>query len=174
MDKRSIRARMRAVRGGLTGQPIAVPPQLHARFLPGSVVAAYVPIAGEIDPAPLIDAAIQAGCRIALPHVVDRPRPIRFLAADGPLVAGPFGLTQPPVDAEPLDPALILAPLVAFDRQGNRLGWGAGHYDRAFAAHPHAWRVGVAWSVQEVEALPADPWDVPLHAVVTEQEWIEP
>lgn len=173
-DKRATRARMRAVRGGLAGRPIPVPPRLRARLVPGSVVAAYHPIAGEIDPAPLVDAARAAGCRIALPHVIDRPTPIRFLSADGPLVQGPFGLTQPPADAEPLAPALILAPLVAFDRRGNRLGWGAGHYDRAFAEHPDAWRVGVAWSVQEVEALTPDPWDVPLHAIVTESEWIEP
>ena len=100
MDKRAVRARMRGIRGGLSGQPIAVPPQLHARF----ISASYIPIAGEIDPAPLVDAACAAGCRIALPHVVDKPTPIRFLSSDGPLVAGPFGLTQPPEDAEPLDP----------------------------------------------------------------------
>lgn len=165
---------MRRVRGGFAGRPIAVPSQLHVRFAPGTVVASYLPIASEIDPTPLVEAARAAGCRIALPHVIDKPTPIRFLSADGPLVPGPFGLTQPPADAEPLDPALILTPLVAFDRAGNRLGWGAGHYDRAFARYPNAWRVGIAWSVQEVEALIPDAWDVPLHAIVTELEWIEP
>ena len=60
------------------------------------------------------------------------------------------------------------------DRRGNRLGQGAGQYDRAFAAHPAAWRIGVAWSVQQVDALAPDPWDVPLHAIVTESEWIVP
>ena len=68
----------------------------------------------------------------------------------------------------------MLTPLVAFDRRGNRLGQGAGHYDRAFATLPSAWRVGVAWSVQECEELKADTWDIPLHAVVTEKEWIVP
>ena len=165
---------MRGIRGGLSGQRITVPPALNARFVPGMVIASYMPIAGEINPAPLVKAARAGGCRIALPHVVDRPTPIRFLAADGRLVAGPFGLTQPAADAEPLTPDIILTPLVAFDRAGNRLGWGAGHYDRAFAEHPDAWRVGVAWSVQEVDALVPDPWDVPLHAILTEKEWIEP
>jgi 5-formyltetrahydrofolate cyclo-ligase len=165
---------MRGIRGAIPGQRIAVPPALHARFLPGAVVASYMPIAGEIDPAPLVEAALAAGCRLALPYVVDRPTPIRFLSAEGPLVPGPFGLTQPHAEAQPLAPDVILAPLVAFDRGGNRLGWGAGHYDRAFAEHPHAWRVGVAWSVQEVDALTPDPWDVPLHAIATEKEWIEP
>lgn len=174
MDKRALRARMLGIRGSIAAHPIAVPPALLARFVPGAVVASYLPIAGEIDPAPLIEAALAAGCRLALPYVVDRPTPIRFLAGDGPLTAGPFGLTQPAADAEPLEPGVILTPLVAFDRSGNRLGWGAGHYDRAFAEHPHAWRIGVAWSVQEIDALTPDPWDVPLHAIVTEKEWIEP
>ena len=173
-DKRALRARMRGLRLGFTGTTVSAPPALQARFVPGAIVASYMPIAGEIDPALLVAVARGAGCRIALPHVVDRPTPIRFLAADGPLVEGPFGLTQPAADAEPLVPSVILAPLVAFDRAGNRLGWGAGHYDRAFAEHPNAWRVGVAWSVQEVTALTPDPWDVPLHAILTEKEWIEP
>lgn len=165
---------MRSIRAGIAAQPIAVPPALEVRFVPGAVIASYLPTAGEIDPAPLVEAAVAAGCRIALPYVVDRPTPIRFLAGDGPLTIGPFGLTQPAADSEPLEPSVILTPLVAFDRSGNRLGQGAGHYDRAFAEHPQAWRVGVAWSAQEVDTLPADPWDVPLHAVVTEKEWIVP
>ena len=75
-------------------------------------------------------------------------------------------------DLAELTPDIVLTPLVGFDRRGTRLGQGAGHYDRAFAAHPAAWRVGIAWSVQEVDALPADAWDVPLHAIATEREWI--
>ena len=66
---------------------------------------------------------------------------------------------------------MILTPLLAFDAALNRLGQGAGHYDRAFAANAGAWRIGVAWSVQRVETLPADPWDVPLHNIITEQGW---
>ena len=106
--------------------------------------------------------------------MIDRATPLRFLAwaRNAVLEAGPFGLRQPAATATEREPAIILTPLLAFDRRGNRLGQGAGHYDRAFAAHPDAWRVGVARSVQEVEALVADGWDVPLHAVATEREWI--
>src|SRR5205823_3155888 len=103
-------------------------------------------------PAFFVEAALASGCRIALPHVVDRATPLRFLswAGDAALVAGPFGLRQPAADLPELAPAIILTPLVGFDRRGNRLGQGAAHYDRAFAAYPDAWRVGLAWSVQEV------------------------
>lgn len=175
-DKRALRARMRAVRDGFTGGSMHVPDAFVTKLAPGLVVACYIAVAGEADPASLLTACHDRGCRMALPHVIDRATPLRFLAWDQhvPLAAGPYGLTQPPADASEISPDIILTPLVAFDRRGNRLGQGAGHYDRGFAAYPDAWRVGVAWSVQEVEHLVADPWDIPLHAIVTEQEWIVP
>lgn len=150
------------------------PPPFVARLAEDLVVAAYIPVGGEADPALFIRAAREAGCHLALPHVTSRAAPLRFLAwpGDAALVAGPFGLHQPAPDMAELAPDIILTPLVGFDRAGNRLGQGAGHYDRAFAAHPDAWRVGIAWSVQGVDALPADPWDVPLNAIATEREWI--
>lgn len=93
---------------------------------------------------------------------------------DQAFVPGPFGIQQPSAGSPVLTPDIILTPLVAFDRAGRRLGQGAAYYDRAFAALPEAWRVGVAWSVQETECVPVDPWDVPLHAIATEKEWITP
>lgn len=176
-DKPALRARLRALRGAFVATtPIAVPAAFAGRLHAGAIVAGYRPIGGEADPAPLVRAARDAGCRIALPHVTTRAAPIRFLAWDGvgPLVDGPFGLRQPADDAVEVRPDVILTPLLGFDAAGNRLGQGAGHYDRAFAAHPHAWRVGVAWLVQQVDSLPVDPWDMPLHAIATESHWIVP
>jgi 5-formyltetrahydrofolate cyclo-ligase len=173
-DKRSLRRRLRAARAVATPCTLTVPAAFGERLAPGIVVAAYVPIGGEVDPAPLVAAARAAGGVIALPHVVDHATPIRFLAADGTLRDGPFGLRQPGTDAVVLTPDIILTPLVGFDRHGNRLGQGAGHYDRAFAEYPAAWRIGLALALQEVPVLPADPWDVPLHAILTEREWIVP
>lgn len=174
MDKPALRARLRAARDAFTLQhprhAIAPGPELAA-LLTGTV-AAYAPMTGEADPAPIAAAARAAGCRLALPFVVDRATPLRFLAWDGALVPGPFGLSNPPPDAPEVAPDVILTPLVGFDRAMNRLGQGAGHYDRAFAAFPAARRIGIAWSVQEVDALTADAWDVPLHAVQTEREWV--
>jgi 5-formyltetrahydrofolate cyclo-ligase len=173
--KPALRARLRAARDGFTwASPLPVPEAYLTRLAPGLVVAAYHPVGSEADPAPLVAAARAAGCVVALPHVVDRATPLRFLEHDAatPLDTGPFGLSQPAMETREVAPAIVLTPLVGFDRRGNRLGQGAGHYDRAFAAHPDAWRIGVAWSVQEVAGLEADPWDVPLHAVITEKEWI--
>ncbi|WP_174285767.1 5-formyltetrahydrofolate cyclo-ligase [Sphingomonas bacterium] len=173
-DKRTLRVQLRARRAMAIETTIPVPSAFRARLSPGLTVASYIPIRGEADPSPLARAAVEAGCAILLPHVVDRATPLRFLAWDteAALAAGPFGLHQPAADATEHVPDIVLTPLVGFDRLGNRLGQGAGHYDRAFARHPGAWRVGVALSVQEVDALAVDPWDMPLHAVATEKEWI--
>ena len=139
-------------------------------------MASYAAIGSEASPSAFEATARVAGCRLALPFVVDRATPLRFLAwAEGrPLVPGPYGLRNPPSDAAEVVPDLIITPLVGFDRTLNRLGQGAGHYDRAFATHPAARRVGLAWSMQEMDALPADAWDMPLQAVATEREWIAP
>ena len=83
-----------------------------------------------------------------------------------------MGLRQPAVTSAECAPDLIVTPLLGFDRRGGRIGYGAGHYDRAFQRFPGARRIGFAWSVQQVDAVPLDPWDVPLHAVVTEREFI--
>jgi 5-formyltetrahydrofolate cyclo-ligase len=179
LDKPALRARIRAERAlFVASHPPAIEPpaQFLARLTHGLTIASYVPMPGEADPSPLARAAVERGCAIALPHVTRRSEPMRFLAWDSEadLISGPYGLQQPHHESPVLAPDIILTPLVAFDSRLNRLGQGAGYYDRAFAQFPDAWRIGVAWSMQQVESLPADPWDVPLHAVVTEKDWITP
>ena len=178
-DKAALRARIRAERDLFVANgapPIDPPAQFLARLAHGLTIASYVPMRSEADPSPLARAAVERGCEIALPHVTRSTEAMRFLAWDSAedLISGPYGLQQPHHEAPSLAPDIILTPLVAFDSRLNRLGQGAGYYDRAFTRFPDAWRVGVAWSMQQVESLPADPWDVPLHAAVTERGWIIP
>jgi 5-formyltetrahydrofolate cyclo-ligase len=177
MDKAAIRARIRATRDLFfsEGPPAIVPPaEFLARLEHGLTIASYVPMGSEADPLLLARAAVERGCAIALPHVTVRTEPMRFLAWDSEaaLIPGPYGLSQPHHEALALAPDIVLTPLLAFDSALNRLGQGAGYYDRAFAQFPDAWRVGVAWSVQQVESLKTEPWDIPLHAVLTEKDWI--
>lgn len=177
IDKAALRARIRAIRDAFVATdppPIQVPETFRQRLSHGLTVTSYVPMGSEADPAPLARAATDAGCVLALPHVTVRSEPMRFLAweTEAALEAGPFGLSQPARDAIELRPDIILTPLLAFDAKLDRLGQGAGYYDRAFDRFPDAWRVGVAWSIQLVEDLPVEPWDMPLHAIVTEQGWM--
>jgi 5-formyltetrahydrofolate cyclo-ligase len=150
------------------------PTPLKQLFGPGKSIAGYIPIGSEANPTALLIEARNAGCEIALPHVVSRAAPMRFLkwSIGEALEDGPFGLKQPPADAQAVEPDVILVPLVAFDRRMYRLGQGAGHYDRALSVLPDSLPIGVAWSVQLADHLPADPWDVPLHAILTERAWI--
>lgn len=134
-----------------------------------AVLASYHAVGSEADPSLLSRSAETAGLTICFPYIVNHHEPLRFLIDDGRAPqTGPFGLRQPPADAPPALPDIVLVPLLGFDRALQRIGQGAGHYDRALAALPRALRVGVALSAQEVPAIPVDPWDQPLDAIVTE------
>ncbi|MBU6373725.1 MAG: 5-formyltetrahydrofolate cyclo-ligase [Alphaproteobacteria bacterium] len=140
------------------------------------VVAAYWPLGGEFDPLPLIDRLRASGGEIALPRIADRSGQPRFLLwpPRGDLSPDAFGVPAPPADAPEARPRLILTPLLAFDRAGGRLGQGGGHYDRILARlRPQGVvAMGLAYAVQEIEAVPRGPQDMRLDWVLTEREAI--
>jgi 5-formyltetrahydrofolate cyclo-ligase len=184
MNKPDLRKALRARRAALAADPawradllvytLFVADHVTRRLGEARIVSGYVSDGEEVDSTPILFAAIDRGLTVALPHVAARDAPMRFLIWEpgDVLLPGAFGLLQPRSDAPEVSPDLILAPLVGFDRHLARLGQGAGFYDRIFARLPDARRIGLAWSVQEVDAVPVDPWDVPLHAVATERQWI--
>ena len=140
------------------------------------VVASYLPVGSEADPHDVMTSAHNHGKPLVLPCLTAREAPLvfRLWSPGDPTETAPGGFQQPLSSQVILEPDLILLPMLGFDRQGNRIGQGAGHYDRALALRPSALRIGIAWSIQEVSAIPADPWDVPLDAIMTEAEWIVP
>jgi 5-formyltetrahydrofolate cyclo-ligase len=150
------------------------PSMLKSLFIPGKTVAAYMAIGSEADPAALLRSAHVSGCRTALPHVTGKVMPMQFLEwkPEDPLEMGAFDLLQPQQTNARVEPDIILVPLIAFDRRLTRLGQGGGHYDRALSLLGQAITVGIAWSIQEIDFLPADPWDIPLNHILTEKEWI--
>ncbi len=140
-----------------------------ARSFGAGRIAAFVPLPGEPDLRPLFPALAAGGARILLPVVGAAGtglvfRPWREAAT---MVAGPLG-TRHPADGPEEQPDLVLVPLIAFDRTGNRLGRGGGHYDRTLAALPARRAIGVAWACREVDAVPVGPLDVRLDAIATE------
>ncbi|WP_416464247.1 5-formyltetrahydrofolate cyclo-ligase [Sphingomonas sp. VDB2] len=153
----------------------AIPSPLARRIADAQVVALYMAVDDEA-PAQRMAAQLQAqGKTVALPRVLDRLGSMDFLVwqPEDQLVPGPFRTSNPEPGDGPVTPDVIVAPLVGFDRAMNRLGQGGGYYDRAFARFPDALRVGIAWSAQEIDTLPADPWDLPLDIIMTEVELIE-
>lgn len=140
---------------------------------PGAILSGFMPIRSEADIRPLMEALRTKGGRLALPVVLDRETIVfRAFKADMPLVKTGFGTTGPGEDAEVLDPDILLVPLSVFDGNGQRIGYGAGHYDRAIARLHGKGRspvlIGVAFDCQEAPSVPAEPHDVPLDAVLTE------
>ena len=141
---------------------------------PGMVVSGYSPIRSEIDPAPLMRKLVEQGARLALPAVLSRGKSLAFRAwsPDDRLMMGPLGILEPSPAAEELIPDIMLVPLAAFDREGHRIGYGAGHYDYTLA---HLRKVkaitaiGLAFAAQEIEAVPALSHDVALDYVLTEK-----
>jgi len=147
--------------------------QMLAHIPAGASVSLYLAMRDEIDPEPLAAALHARGHQLALPALIDRTT-MCFLAwqPGDALDEGPMDLRQPPLSAPECAPDLIVTPLTGFDRMGGRIGYGAGHYDRAFQQYPGAHRIGLAWAIQEVAEVPHDPWDVRLHAIATEREFI--
>lgn len=138
-----------------------------------AAVSIFLPIRDEPDTLPLIAALAGSGLRTALPATPPRGEPLRFRAwgLGDATVPGRFGTVEPAPDAPELDPDVLFVPLAAFDRRGYRLGYGAGYYDgalRRLRRLKPIVAVGVAFAVQEVDAVPTEPHDERLDAVVTE------
>ena len=129
-----------------------------------TTVAAYFPMKEEISTLPALDRARAMGKTAALPAFTDRDSRMTFRAGF-PVDPGPWGILQPHGDAPTVSPDLVLIPLLAIDEQGNRIGMGKGHYDRALPGLREAGArlIGIGWDFQIVsEVLEPDPWDVPL------------
>lgn len=147
------------------GQTIAIEP--------GAVVSGFFPIRSEADIRPLMARLKARGARLCLPVVLDKETIVfRELVTGAELVDTGFGTRGPGPEAEVLDPDLLLVPLSAFDARGNRIGYGAGHYDRAIARLREKGRnprlIGIAFDCQEVAEVPDEAHDVRLEAVLTE------
>ncbi len=138
-------------------------------------VAAFWPLAGEVDLRPLMENLSATGRCIALPVMTGETLVFRAWQPGAALTRKPFGVMEPDAKAAVVQPEVILVPLAAFDRSGTRLGYGKGFYDRALAGaqHPRApMTIGVAFAMQEQVALPREPHDQPLRMIVTEAETI--
>lgn len=137
-----------------------------------SVVAGVWPLSGEADLRPFCRQLVRAGYQVVLPETPPRGNPLVFRQwrEDVPMKKGRFG-TCHPAGARKI-PDVILVPLVAFDRQGGRLGYGGGYYDRTLPLYPQATLIGYGFAAQERQALPMDEHDQRLPVIVTEREII--
>lgn len=144
-------------------------------FIADGPVAGYWPLGSELDVRPLLLHLRTGGRSIALPVSGPRGQALTFRDWDPalPLAAGRYGIQEPGADRFEVVPAVLLVPMLAFDRSGHRLGYGAGYYDRtldALRAIRPVLAVGMAFAAQEIDAVPHGAHDERLDWILTERE----
>jgi 5-formyltetrahydrofolate cyclo-ligase len=174
--RRQERARLIARRMALSpavrrelGERIIAALQPFLTERPGAL-GAYWPFRAEFDPQPLIESLVAAGRVVALPVVVDKCGPLEYRSwrpAEN-LISGVWDIPIPE-KREIVIPAMILAPLVGFDRSCYRLGYGGGYFDRTLAVlQPRPIAIGVGFEFQQLETIHPQPFDMPMDLIVTE------
>jgi 5-formyltetrahydrofolate cyclo-ligase len=150
-------------------------------FRASSQALFYVSFKSEVDTFLMRKLAAELDKAVAVPRgrQIDKRMTFYYLDRDEELESGPYGILQPPADSERIveleDSSVVLVPGLVFDLKGNRLGWGAGFYDRFLSGEGRGLpKLGLAFDCQIVDALPAQPHDVPMDAVVTETRVIRP
>jgi len=143
------------------------------------IVSAYSAQGSEMNPTPLLDALRSKGYRTALPVTGPKGTMLTFRLYNpgDKLVPRVMGILEPEDTAVAVDPDILLVPLLAFDKRGNRLGYGGGYYDRTLAAlraKKPILAVGIAYGCQEVTEVPAGPSDARLDKIVTEIKAFQP
>ena len=169
----------------------ALPPQLRAAaaeaiaarpfplaVAPGTIVSGFTPMKSEINPLPLLRKLADAGATLALPVVAGKGKPLilRAWRFGEPLRSGVWGIREPKPDAPEIAPDILIVPLLAFDRRGHRIGYGAGYYDLTIAAlraRKTIIAAGIAFAAQEIAEVPTTPRDARLDLVLTEREVID-
>ncbi len=173
-QKRLARAEAQAILGRC--DPAAASQAVAARIcvhvMPEAVVAGFYPLGRELDLMPLLRSMWGAGITLALPRTPARGSPLTFRrwAKDDDLLPERFGTMTS--SGPPVEPGLLLVPLLAFDRRGHRLGYGGGFYDRTIAAMPGVRTVGCAYAALELPEVPAGLTDMRLNCIATEHEFI--
>jgi len=180
--KEELRDKARVVRSRLTPDESrsfsrSICESLRHRINGESTVMVYVSKPREVDTMPLIRHLLQQDVRVVVPIIERETRTLRLSCLEDPenLVISTFFVPEPigneiPVRGEDLE--VIIVPMLAFDRAGHRLGYGAGYYDRFLSSYPQAIKIGAAFSCQEIGSVPADANDVAMDLIVTEREII--
>jgi 5-formyltetrahydrofolate cyclo-ligase len=147
-------------------------------IVPGMIVSGFSPLKSEINPLPLMRKLAAAGADLALPVVQGRGKPLimRAFAFGDALASGQWGIREPKAEAPEVAPDILLVPLLAFDRSGRRIGYGAGYYDMTiagFRAMKRVAAVGIAYAAQEIAEVPVTERDARLDLVLTERDVID-
>lgn len=153
----------------------------HAKQLlkgidPAVTIGLYYPIGDEMETRLLMQSLQTMGRQTALPCVTAPNEPLIFRSWEmgDPLVNGAFGTKEPEPEAPMVTPGFLICPLLAYDENCYRLGYGGGFYDRTLMHTPSIKAFGLAYGGQIVENLAQEDHDVPMHGIITESGIILP
>lgn len=140
-------------------------------------IMAYAPTQNEVMANLITDIAERDGKKVCLPRIADKTMIEAVPKENHILLRNTFGIDEPSFEVKAIDPTmldLVLVPGVAFDRSGNRIGFGKGYYDRFLRLlRPDCALIALAYDFQVLDAIPYDDRDTKLHMIVTEKEWID-
>ncbi len=177
--KQQIREHVKAVRNELSSDAVTrMSSAIRERLAPlldrYTTIMVYAAKAPEVETQELIASLLAGGKRVVVPIIERETCSLRlsYINELSVLAPGTFNVPEPlghEIPADPADVEVVVIPMLAFDRQGNRLGYGAGYYDRFLERCPHPVRIGIAYSCQEVDRLPFEPDDIAMEYIVTEK-----
>ena len=175
MDKKELRAYIRQRKREMALSEIeeasrALAEQFYATeaYRQAKTIYGYLPYNQEVRTVPILEQALRDGKQVAVPKVCGEEMKFILLTDLSQVSKGYAGIPEPIAD-EPVavDPtALVLMPGLAFDRQGNRMGYGGGFYDRFLAQEPNHPTVALCYGFQMVEQLPTEEYDIPVDIVL--------
>ncbi|MDX2158581.1 MAG: 5-formyltetrahydrofolate cyclo-ligase [Hyphomicrobiaceae bacterium] len=172
-EAKARRARLAADERRLAAERIAIAGlDFLGPLAPETIVSGFLAIGEEINPGPLLSRLHGKGFRIALPVMAGKGKPLLFRQwqPGAPLKTVVWGIREPDESAPEIEPDVLVVPLLAYDRTGQRLGYGGGFYDRtirALRARREIVTVGIAFAGQMVDAVPHLDYDERLDWVLT-------
>lgn len=175
MDKQSLRAAIRAQKRAMTEQQIVAASETLGRLFAQSTlyqnartIYGYLPYNQEVRTVPMLERALRDGKRVAVPKVYGEEMKFIYLDDLTKVEKGYAGIPEPIADAPVADDAtaLVLMPGLAFDREGHRIGYGGGFYDKFLASEPNHPTLALCYAFQMQEHLETDDFDIPVDCVL--------
>ena len=175
MDKKALRGKIRELKRAMTQEQIEQKSALLCEAFIGSeqykqakTIYGYLPYNQEIRTEAILERALQDGKRVAVPKIYGDEMKFFYLSDLSKVEKGYAGIPEPVADAPVAeDPsALVLMPGLAFTRNGDRMGYGGGYYDRFLAAEPAHPTVALCYEFQIVEHIPTEDYDIPVDLVL--------
>lgn len=175
MDKKALRQRIKEQKRSMTQEQISLASQKLgqlfadcALYKQADTIYFYLPYNQEVRTVPMVERALSEGKRVAVPKVYGDEMRFIYIEDLSGIAPGSFGIPEPVADGPVADDpnALVLMPGLAFDRQGNRMGYGGGFYDKFLNQEPNHPTVALCYEFQMQESLPVEEFDVPVDLVL--------